>query len=223
MTERVIVITGATGALGKLAAQTFAARGDSLALLSRNQDELDSLARDLNLPSSRLLTRVVDLLDSQSLRATAEAVAAKFGAVHALVHLVGGWTGGKSIAETAVDDFASMLNQHAWTTFHLFQAFVPHLIAAGWGRVITVSLPLTVHPQAKMGAHAAGKAAQEALVMTLAEEVREQGITANVIHVDSIDTKGTGKGTSPKEIVAKMEYLFSEEASEVTGMRIALY
>ena len=47
-----------------------------------------------------------------------------------------------------------------------------------------------------MGPYAAGKAAQEALVMTLAEEVREQSITANIIHVQSIDAKGTGKGTS---------------------------
>ena len=222
MTDRVVVITGATGALGKLTAQTFASRGDSLALLSRDQSELDSLARDLNLPSDRLFTRVVDLLDSQALRDSAEAVEATFGRVDILIHLVGGWTGGKTISETAVDDFASMLNQHAWTTFNLFQAFVPHLIAAGWGRVITVSLPLTVHPRPKMSAHAAGKAAQESLVLTLAEETRGTGITANIIHVDSIDVKGMGKGTSPQEIVAKMEYLCSEEASQMTGMRVAL-
>ncbi|MBI5932698.1 MAG: SDR family oxidoreductase [Chloroflexi bacterium] len=223
MTERVVVITGATGALGQLATQTFAARGDSLVLLSRNQNELDSLARDLNLPSNRLLARAIDLLDAPSLRTTAEAVKANFGRVHALIHLVGGWTGGKTISETAVDDFASMLNQHAWTTFHLFQAFVPQLIANGWGRVITVSLPLTIHPQPKMSAHAAGKAAQEALVLTLAEETRGTGVTANILHVNSIDAKGKGKGTSPKEIVAKMEYLCSEEASDVTGMRLAIY
>ena len=223
MTDRVVVITGATGALGKLAAQTFASRGDSLVLLARDQDELDSLARDLNLPSERLLTRAVDLLDAPSLRATAEAVEANFGAVHALIHLVGGWTGGKTIEETPAEDLTSMLNQHAWTTFNLFQAFVPQLIASGWGRVITVSLPLTVRPQPKMSAHAAGKAAQESLVLTLAEETRGTGVTANILHVNSIDAKGTGKGTSPKEIVAKMEYLFSEEASQVTGTRINLY
>ena len=223
MTDRVVVITGATGALGKLTAQTFASRGDSLVLLSRNQSELDSLVRDLNLPSERLLTRIVDLLDSQALRDSAEAVEATFGRVDILIHLVGGWTGGKTISETAVDDFASMLNQHAWTTFRLFQAFVPLLIANGWGRVITVSLPLTVHPQPKMSAHAAGKAAQESLVLTLAEETRGTGVTANIIHVNSIDAKGTGKGTSPKEIVAKMEYLCSEDASKVTGMKIPIY
>ena len=223
MNERVIVITGATGALGKLTAQTFADKGASLALLSRKQDGLDSLAADLNLPADRIFIRALDLLDANAVRDSAEAVAAKFGRVHALIHLVGGWTGGKTIPETSVDDFSSMLDQHAWTTFHLFQAFVPHLIASGWGRVITVALPLSVRPQPKMGAHAAGKAAQEALVFTLAEETREQGITANVIHVNSIDTKGTGKGTSPKEIVAAMLELFSDEAAKITGGRIPIY
>jgi NAD(P)-dependent dehydrogenase (short-subunit alcohol dehydrogenase family) len=177
----------------------------------------------LNLPSNRLYTRVVDLLDAPTLRATAEAVAAKFGRVHALIHLVGGWTGGKSIPEASADDLTFMLNQHAWTTFHLFQAFVPHLVASGWGRVITLSLPLTVQPAANMGPYAAGKSAQEALVTTLAEETRQQGITANIIHVQAIDAKGTGKGTSPAEIVAAMMWLFSDEASKVTGTRIPIY
>ena len=223
MNKRVIVITGATGALGNLAARTFAERGHSLALLDHNHEKLDSLVRDLNLPSERLYTRVIDLLDAPTLHATAEAVAVKFGGVHALIHLVGGWTGGKTIPESSPDDLTFMLNQHAWTTFHLFQAFVPRLVASGWGRVLTLSVPLTVHPAAKMGAYAAGKAAQEALVTTLAEETRGQGVTANIIHVQSIDAKGTGKGTTPAEIVAVMMYLCSEDASKVTGARIPIY
>jgi NAD(P)-dependent dehydrogenase (short-subunit alcohol dehydrogenase family) len=223
MDKRVIVITGATGVLGKQTARVFADLGHSLALLDHNQEKLVSLVRYLNLPSERLYTRTVDLFDAPTLRATAEAVSAKFGAVHALIHLVGGWTGGKSIPEASADDLNFMLNQHAWTTFNLFQAFVPHLVVSGWGRVITLSLPLTVNPAAKMGPYAAGKAAQEALVTTLAEEVRGQGVTANIIHVQSIDAKGTGKGTSPAEIVAAMMYLCSDEAAKVTGARIPIY
>ena len=59
--------------------------------------------------------------------------------------------------------------------------------------------------------------------MTLAEEVRGQGITANILHVNSIDTKGTDKGTTPAEIVAAMLYLCSDEASNITGARLPLY
>jgi len=223
MNDRVVVITGATGGLGRVAARAFAERGDSLALLGRDEDDLDSLVRELNLPSGRILTRAVDLLDAQALQDAAEAVSAKFGGVHILLHLVGGWTGGKTIAEASTDEFASMLDQHAWTTFHLFQAFAPHLARSGWGRVITVSLPLTLHPAARTGAHAAGKAAQEALVLTLAEELKENGATANIIHVKSIDVKHEGKGTTPEEIVAAMLYLCSDEAAKVNGLRLPLY
>ena len=221
--QRAVVITGATGALGNLVAQSFAKRGASLALLDNNQEKLDALVRALNLPKARLLTLVADLRNGDAVRSAAEAVSKKFDRVDALFHLVGGWTGGKTIPETSVDDLDFMLNQHVWTTFHLFQAFGPRLEENGWGRVIIVSMPLSIHPAAKMSAYAAGKAAQEALVQTLAEELKGNGVTANIIHVKSIDAKGVGKGTTPAEIVASMLYLFSEEASKIIGAKIPLY
>jgi NAD(P)-dependent dehydrogenase (short-subunit alcohol dehydrogenase family) len=220
MTERAAVITGATGGLGKQTAAALAAQGWSLALLSRNQAELDSLARDLNLPSERLYARTLDLLDAPTLRATAEAVAAKFGAVHALIHLVGGWIGGKTVLETSADDLSFMLNQHVMTTFHALQAFVPHLVAGRHGRVIIISSPVATIPAAKLSAYAAAKSAQDALILTLAEELRDQGVTANIIPTQAIDEKGTGKGTSPAEIVKTLLFLCSDESARVTGARI---
>jgi len=222
---RTVVVTGATGVLGNLVAKTFAERGHDIALLDRNPDKLDSLVRDLNLPNERLYAQSIDLLNGPAVHDSAEAVFSKFGSVHALIHLVGGWTGGKTIPESSKDDFESMLNQHAWTTFHLLQSFVPHMAASreAWGRVMIVSMPVTVKPSAKMALYAAAKSAQESLVLTLAEEYKESGLTANVIQVKSIDTKNEGKGTSPAEIVAAMEYLFSDEAGKVNGARIPLY
>ncbi|MBK8619229.1 MAG: SDR family oxidoreductase [Anaerolineales bacterium] len=218
-----IVITGATGILGNLVAKTFASNGHNIALLDRNQIKLDSLTRDLNLPSERLYTQTIDLLNGPAVHDSAEAVLSKFGRVSALIHLVGGWTGGKTIPESSVGDFESMLNQHVWTTFHLLQAFAPHLAASQHGRVIVVSKPETVKPSAKTAVYTAAKSAQESLVLTLAEEYKDSGLTANVIHVKSIDTKNEGKGTTPAEIVSAMTYLFSDEASKVNGARIPLY
>src|ERR1043165_3202696 len=101
---KVILITGATGALGNKTAQAFAARGHSLVLLGHDQNKLDSLTRELNLPTDRFLTSAVDLRDANALHATAEAVAAKFGGVHALIHLIGGWIGGKTLVEANAQD-----------------------------------------------------------------------------------------------------------------------
>lgn len=221
--SKVIVITGATGVLGNLTAKTFAAQGYSLVLLDHDQNKLDSLTRDLNLPNERLFTSIVDLRNGQAVQDSAGAVSKKFSSVHALVHLVGGWMGGKTLAETGAEDLESMLGQHVWTTFNLFHAFSPKLAANNWGRVITISPSTVLNPPAKRGVYTATKAAQETLVLTLAAELKESGVTANIIQVRAIDVENKGTGTTPAEIVAAMQYLFSDEAGKITGARIPLY
>ncbi len=221
--SKTVVITGATGALGSKAAQAFAARGHSLALLDNDQNKLDALTRELHLPAERLFTSVVDLRDGDALRRAADSVSVKFGGVQALIHLVGGWIGGKSLVEASAADLEFMLAQHAWTTFHLFQSFVPSLVKSGWGRVMIVSASTVPNPPGQTGMYAAAKAAQENLVLTLAAEMKEKGVTANIIQVRAINVEGKGTGTTPDEIVAAMLYLFSDEASKINGARIPLY
>lgn len=223
MNNRVIVITGATGALGASAAHTLAAGGHSLVLLHNDQGKLDALTRDLDLSAERILALVLDLRDGDAVRSAAQAVSVKFGAVHGLIHLVGGWVGGKTLTEASVDDLESMLGQHVWTTFHLFRSFTPLLVKSRSGRVIVVSASTVPNPSGKTGVYAAAKAAQENLVLTLAAELREQGVTANIIQVRAIDVENTGRGTTPGDIVAAMTYLLSDEASKVSGARIPLY
>jgi NAD(P)-dependent dehydrogenase (short-subunit alcohol dehydrogenase family) len=220
---KTVLITGATGGLGRKAAEEFAARGHSLVLLDRNQDRLDGLTGDLNLPAERLYVSALDLRNKDAVRATAEAVAAKFGGVHALIHLVGGWVGGKTLLEGEAKDLEFMLDQHVWTTFHLFQAFGPQLARNKWGRVIIVSPPTVSNPIARRGLYSAAKAAQENLVLTFDTEMKEHGVTANILQVRAIDEDHNGKGTTPDEIVAAMLYLFSEEAGKVNKARIPMY
>ena len=220
---KTIVITGATGVLGNKTAQAFAAQGHALVLLDNDQNKLDTLVRDLNLPAERLFTSIVDLRNGQAVHAAAEAVSAKFGGVHALIHLVGGWLGGKTLPETSEEDLTSMLGQHVWTTFHLFRAFSPKLAESGWGRVIIVSPSTVSNPPAKRGVYTAAKAAQENLTLTLAAELKSSGVTANIIQVYSIDVERKGTGTLPEDIVAAMLYLFSDAAGKITGARLPLY
>ncbi len=221
--DRVFVITGATGATGQTAARQFSARGASLALLDNDQVKLDALIKDLNLPEKRLFSKIIDLRDGAAVHSAAEAVTVKFGRVDGLIHLVGGWVGGKTLADTPASDFESMLGQHAWTTFHLFRALGPRLAANKWGRVMIVSASTVPNPPGKAAAYTAAKAAQENLVLNLAAELKESNVTANIIQVKAIDVKGEGKGTTPNEIVASMLYLCSEEAGKVNGARLPLY
>lgn len=218
-----ILITGATGALGSLTAKTFAMQGHNLILMGTNQSKLDSLAKDLNLQSNRFLTQAVDLIDANALQTSVKTVLSKFGSVHALFHLIGGWVGGKTFVDTPHQDLDFMLNQHVHTTFNLFKSFSKPLSANNWGRVIIVSASTVTNPAGKSGVYTAAKAAQENMVLSLAGELKEYKVTANIIQVKAIDVENKGTGTTPAEIVSAMQYLFSDEAAKVNGARVPLY
>src|SRR5688572_19435863 len=211
-----IVITGATGALGSLTANTYAGIGHNLILLDNDSNKLDSLVRELNLPSERIHAQTVDLLDAKALQNSVQTVLSKFGSVHALFHLVGGWVGGKTFVDASHDDLEFMLNQHVRTTFNLFKSFSKPLSANNWGRVIIVSASTVTNPAGKSGAYTASKAAQENMVLSLAAELKDSKVTANIIQVKAIDVENKGTGTTPAEIVSAIEYLFSDEESKVS-------
>ncbi|MFU8771060.1 MAG: SDR family NAD(P)-dependent oxidoreductase [Anaerolineales bacterium] len=232
LNERVFVITGATGGLGRVVAQSLAEIGARLVLVSSSTEKLVALKKELNLAQDRTLSIAVDLSQPQAAQSVLDTVVKRFGRVDVLLHFVGGWIGGKLVPEVSLEDVSTMLQQHLWTTFYLAQAFSPHMSANGWGRMIIVSSPSAAAPPAKGAPYAIGKSAQEALMLTLAEEYKGTGVTANVLRVRSIDVKHerdtqpspkTVSWTTPQEIVAAILYLCSDEAGVINGARIPLY
>lgn len=230
--KQVIAITGATGGLGSNAANALAARAASLALLDMAPERLDALAADLSLPDSRILTRTVDLLDPAEAGAAAEAVVAKFGRVDALLHFVGGWTGGQTLLEVPPADLESMLKQHVWTSFHAVRAFVPHMVKGGRGRVVMITSPYAARPSAKGGPYAIAKAGQETLMLTLSQELRGTGVTANLLQAKTIDARRqkvsapsaeNASWSTPEELTSAILFLLSDEAAAVNGAKIPMY
>lgn len=230
--DRVVVIAGATGGLGRVVARQFAEKGARLVLAGSNMEKLQALGQELDLPQERWLAYAADLTAPVAALGLMDAVLEKFGRADILLNLVGGWVGGKTIAEAPADEMDRMLQQHLWSTFYLAQAFIPHMTANGWGRLIVVSSPNAGIPPAKSGPYSVGKAAQEALVMTLAEEVKGSGVTANVIRVKTIDvdharqrqpSPKNASWTAPEEIAAAIQYLCSDAAGMVNGARLPLY
>jgi NAD(P)-dependent dehydrogenase (short-subunit alcohol dehydrogenase family) len=227
---RVAVITGPTGILGRVAAHRFAQNGARVALLGRDAARLEELARELPAPD-RVLTYPANMVEPGAAASAAEAITARFGRPEIILHLVGGWRGGSSVIEVRGEDVQGMLDQHLWTTFHVAQAFAPHLIDNRWGRLIVVSSPYAAQPRRGGLAYAVGKSAQEALVMTLAEELKGTGVTANVILVRQIAARSDGekeqrpgvRTTTPDEIAAAMLYLCSDEGGIVNGARLPLF
>jgi len=125
-----------------------------------------------------------------------------------------------------------MLGQHVYSTLHMVQATVPGMLERGWGRVVAISTPLATEPGPRGGGYVAAKAAQEALVRSLARELAGTGVTANVIIVKKIDTEHerdnapspkNASWTTPEEIAQAMVMLAGDAASTINGARIPLY
>lgn len=222
--DRVAVISGATGATGRAAALGLARQGARLALVSSSLEKLETLQNELMLPEERTLLCAADLREAGAPRYLAEAVLARFGRLDILLHLVGGWTGGESATRVSPETVAQMIDQHLWTTFHMQQACVPPMLTNNWGRVIVVSSPAAIRPGAGTPAFSVGKAAMEALLLSLAAEIKGSGVTANIIQVRTINigTEAKTGQTTPDEISAAVLYLCSEEANLVNGVRLPL-
>jgi NAD(P)-dependent dehydrogenase (short-subunit alcohol dehydrogenase family) len=224
LSTRVAMISGATGGLGRVLARRLADEGASLVLLGTDASRLDALASSLSLPEDRCLTVVADLRDAASTAAAVDAALERFGKVDVLAHLVGGYAGGAPFVDVEASQLRDMLDQHAWTTFHLARAVVPGMTAAGWGRIVAISPATVATPGPNASAYTAAKAAQDALLTSLARELKGSGVTANLVVVRAIDAEHAGKvgWATPEQIAAAVVYLCSDEASLVNGARIPL-
>jgi NAD(P)-dependent dehydrogenase (short-subunit alcohol dehydrogenase family) len=227
---RVALITGAAGGLGRVLAADLAADGWDLALFGSDAGRLEALSDDLALDRERTLKVAANLRDADAATAAIDQVYERFGRIDALAHLVGGWTGGMHIGRSPDEPYASMIDQHLWTTLNVVRDLAPRMVEADFGRIVAVSSPMAAAPDAGMSAYGVGKAAQETLLSALAQEVAGSGVTVNVVRVRAIDTAETPSrdpskayATTTAEISAALRYLFSDAARVVNGQRIGLH
>lgn len=230
--NKVTVIAGATGGLGRVVAREFSQRGAKLVLVGTNAERLEQLAAELKLTPENSLNVVADLTQRGSAQKLLEAALGRFGRVDILFNFIGGWMAGKPVPQVTPEEVQNMLTQHFWTSFNLAQAFIPHMLSNGWGRYVIISTPGAGAPPANSLPYSVGKAAEETLMLTLAEELKHTGVTANVLRVRSIDTEHqrerepspkNAAWTTPEEIAAVLLYLCSEQAGQVNGARLPLY
>jgi NAD(P)-dependent dehydrogenase (short-subunit alcohol dehydrogenase family) len=228
--DRVVLITGATGGLGRVTARAFAEDGARLILTGTDEGRLRALGADLALDDDAWMPVVVDLRDREATRTALTATAEVFSPIDVLIHLVGGWTGGTPIVDLDPAMMIDMLDRHLWTSFNVVQAVMPGMVERDWGRVIAVSAPVAAEPTAMSGPYAVGKAAEETMLRSLAKETAGSGVTVNLVVVRAIDLKGErltdpkkSSWTTPEEIAAVFRFLASDEAAAVNGARIPLY
>ncbi len=230
LTNRVAVIIGAASQLGPAVAKAFADAGVRIVLVAPTQEPLDALFQTLGYRESRVMLRVADPLDAQALHALAQEVKTRFGRIDILAHLTGAYRGG-GLLDTTDEIWQDMFEENLQTAIHAARAFVPQLIENEWGRILTISSGVTQNPPPGSLAYLTVKSALETFTLALANEFKNNHITANVVMLRALDTpaeraKQPNKTTGwvkPEEVAATLVFLCSDDAGAITGARIPVF
>jgi NAD(P)-dependent dehydrogenase (short-subunit alcohol dehydrogenase family) len=182
------------------------------------------------LPDGLADARAVDLLDAAATTAWANDLEARFGEVRALVHLVGGWRGGKPLGEADPSDWTVMEGLLIRSLQNTSRAFLDPLKRSG-GRLVMISAAAAKRPTSSNAAYAAAKAAAEAWTLAFADGFEPGGATANIVVVDAILTprmreESPGEEfptfTPAEHVAAAIAFLCSDAAAKMNGQRLPL-
>jgi 3-oxoacyl-[acyl-carrier protein] reductase len=216
MDGKVIVVTGASGALGKVVVEAALARGAHVA-------GIDHAPTQVAATPGRLELGGVDLTDAAQAGKAIDAAVSHFGRLDALVNIAGGFAF-EAVAEGDARTWQRMYALNVLTALHASQSAIPHL-AGGTGRIVNVGAMGALQAGAGMGPYAASKAAVHRLTEALAAEWKGR-ITVNAVLPSTIDTAANRasmpkadftKWVTPQELADVILFLISDAASAVTG------
>jgi NAD(P)-dependent dehydrogenase (short-subunit alcohol dehydrogenase family) len=224
MKGKIALVTGANGGLGSYVTKALLDAGAAVVGVSRKiqQSEFDST----------LFTALpAEISTAAGAKSMVDSVA-RFGRLDVVVHTVGAFAGGQSIAETDDATFQRMLDSNLNSTFYLLRAVLPTMRKTGNGRIVAIGSRAALEPGPRVGAYSASKAAMVSLIKTVALENKDVGITANVILPATIDTRANrtampnadySKWVQPASIAALIVWLVSDNGRDVNGAAIPVY
>lgn len=184
----VVAVAGAGGGAGPALAHRLAQSGALVAVADADRAKAARVADDVTANGGQAEASEVDLLDLGATRAWADDLQARHGRVDGLVHLVGGWKGGKSLVESHLDDWTALEGPLVRTVQRTSQAFHDPLRAAPAGRFVLVSSREATDPGQSNAAYAAAKAAAETWTLALADAFRDSSAAASIIVVKALLT-----------------------------------
>jgi len=225
MTARIALVTGATGGLGTHVTKSLLDAGFTVVGLAPKIQP-----RDFDHPHFSALPATLDSLTAA--KQAVDTILAHFGKVDVLAHLVGGFAGGQTVADTDDAAYRRMFDMNLMSAFHILRAVLPPMRQAGSGRIIAIGSRAAENPGAMVGAYSASKAALVSLIRTVAIENKDLGITANVILPGTMDTPAnrkdmlgadTSQWVQPASVASLIVWLAGDGGKDVTGAAIPVY
>jgi NAD(P)-dependent dehydrogenase (short-subunit alcohol dehydrogenase family) len=225
-TDKTVLVTGAAGNLGRAVAAAFAEQGANLVLINRKREDLDAA---FGVENSRRMFAATNLLDQVDVNVAVQAAVQRFGHLDVLCNLAGGFRMGAPVHETTDADWNFLFDINARTLLHAARAVVPHMLAAGGGKIVNVGAFAAQKGAAQMGAYIAAKSSVIRLTETMAAELRDKNINVNCVLPTIIDTpenRAAIPGADPARWVAPADlanvivFLGSDDARAVHGAAV---
>ncbi len=225
MKGKIVLVTGANGGLGRFVTRAFLDAGATVVGVARKIQQSE-------FSSSTFVAVAAEVATPAGARSAVDAVIARFGRLDVLVHTVGGFAGGQTIAETEDTVYQQMLDLNLHSTFYMLRAAVPAMRKTGNGRIVAIGSRAAVDPGAGVGAYSASKAAMVSLIRTAALENKDAGITANVILPGTMDTPANraampnadfSQWVLPATVASLIVWLARDAGNAVNGAVIPVY
>jgi 3-oxoacyl-[acyl-carrier protein] reductase len=237
LSGKVALVAGGSSGLGFAVARELAAEGAHVAIGARDRDRLDRAASALKeVARGQVLATSVDMNDAAAARRWVDDIAASLGAMHILV-VSGGSPPAGNAGQFAFGDYERAVGDIVFPPVNLTLAAVPHMRAAGWGRVLFVASETASVPIPSLALSGMGRAALARFAQAMAAEVGRDGVTVNVLAPSATRTEmvlraaarlsadpeimgkhnALGRIARPEEFAAVAAFLASERASFVTG------
>ena len=216
MQDKIVVVTGAFGALGRVVVAEAAARGAKVAALDFAPTAPDGLA-------AALTQAGVDLSAPEAAKAAMAAVTRRLGRIDALVNIAGGFIW-QTVADGDAASWAKLYTLNVATTLNACKAALPQLVESR-GRIVNVGANAALKADAGMGAYAASKSGVHRLTEALAAEYKGK-VAVNAVLPSIIDTPAnradmpgadTTKWVTPQDLASVILFLASDAARAVTG------
>lgn len=232
--NRVAVITGGTGALGRAVSERFLEEGGRVSVPWIVEPEVPMFNERVGrrFTQSDIFLSKVDLGDEQQVARFVNETVQKMSRIDILVNLVGGFWGGKTIADTSAAEWQAMFDLNLKPTFLCCRAIVPVMQKNKFGRIVSVSSRTGLTGAGEFAAYAIAKGAIKTFTASLAEEVLNDNVLVNAIAPSTIDTEANRKSmpnakhenwVKPENIAKTIAFLCSEQNQVTSGAVVPVY
>jgi len=227
--ERVVIVTGASGNMGRAVARAFREAGARVVLVDRVAEPSAGTNLDPGSHDRPSLAQAADLNDPASVERMVEEVIRVMGRIDVLVNTVGGYRAGSPVHQTTLEVWDRMMTLNARTAFIVSHAVIPEMLRQGSGKIIHIAARPGLAGAANAAAYSASKAAVIRLTESLSAEMRHSGINVNCVVPGTLDTPqnreampdaDTRRWVAPESLADVILFLASSAARDVHGASI---